>query len=303
MSEEPMQDEVLSVDMEERRHFLRIVNAFKQYRTCSLIKIARTEKYLTELPPHHQKLLDGYKNQLRRVADCVAHNDTVIQEIIKHAGSIFEADHPAPDIDEMVTGPPTVAELDKVLATIKQFMRDWSVEGQAERVACYGPIISAIQTEFSKAPKSNEVTVLVPGAGLGRLVFEIAQQGFSCQGNEFSLFMLLASNFVLNKCLGTNVYSIFPWAAQTINVLRAEDQVKEVWFPDINPAEKPLKAEISMAAGDFLEIYTEPDNWDCVATCFFIDCAHNIVDFVETIYKILKPVVLKKVMIDRYKVQ
>lgn len=41
--------------------------------------------------------------------------------------------------------------------------------------------------------------ILVPGAGLGRLAFEIAKRGYSCQGNEFSLFMLFASNFVLNK--------------------------------------------------------------------------------------------------------
>ena len=41
--------------------------------------------------------------------------------------------------------------------------------------------------------------VLVPGAGLGRLALEIARQGYTCQGNEFSLFMLFASNFVLNK--------------------------------------------------------------------------------------------------------
>lgn len=38
-----------------------------------------------------------------------------------------------------------------------------------------------------------------------------------------------------------------------------------------------------------LKVYTEENHWDCVATCFFIDCANNIVQFIETIYKILKP--------------
>lgn len=47
--------------------------------------------------------------------------------------------------------------------------------------------------------------------------------------------------------------------------------------------------EFSMIAGDFLEVYTKSDEWHCVATCFFIDCAPNVVQFIETIYNILKP--------------
>lgn len=31
------------------------------------------------------------------------------------------------------------------------------------------------------------------------------------------------------------------------------------------------------------------DSWDCVATCFFIDTAHNVIEYVERIWKILKP--------------
>lgn len=46
---------------------------------------------------------------------------------------------------------------------------------------------------------TGDVKVLVPGAGLGRLPYEIAKSGYTCQGNEFSLFMLFTSNFVLNK--------------------------------------------------------------------------------------------------------
>ena len=41
----------------------------------------------------------------------------------------------------------------------------------------------------------SAVRVLVPGAGLGRLAFEIAKLGNACQDNEFALFMLFASNF------------------------------------------------------------------------------------------------------------
>jgi len=40
---------------------------------------------------------------------------------------------------------------------------------------------------------------------------------------------------------------------------------------------------------DLFQVYTESNHWDCIATCFFIDCANNVVQFIETIYKILKP--------------
>jgi carnosine N-methyltransferase len=46
-----------------------------------------------------------------------------------------------------------------------------------------------------------------------------------------------------------------------------------------------------MIAGDFLQVYGQPtqhDEWDAVTTCFFIDCANNVVDFIEIIYKLLR---------------
>ncbi len=44
-----------------------------------------------------------------------------------------------------------------------------------------------------------------------------------------------------------------------------------------------------MAAGDFLEIYDEANEWNCVVTCYFIDTAHNVIDYIEKIWHILKP--------------
>ena len=52
---------------------------------------------------------------------------------------------------------------------------------------------------FTFCSERSSVKVLVPGSGLGRLAYDIAHLGFCCQGNEFSMYMLLASNFILNK--------------------------------------------------------------------------------------------------------
>jgi len=62
-------------------------------------------------------------------------------------------------------------------------------------------------------------------------------------------------------------------------------------FPDIDPGDLPKNTRFSMTAGDFLQVYgieKHKASWDCIVTCFFIDCANNIVSFLETIYHCLK---------------
>jgi carnosine N-methyltransferase len=44
-----------------------------------------------------------------------------------------------------------------------------------------------------------------------------------------------------------------------------------------------------MFAGDFTKMYNDkPDFYDCVITCFFIDTAKNIMEYIEVIKKVLK---------------
>jgi carnosine N-methyltransferase len=73
---------------------------------------------------------------------------------------------------------------DKVRSTIRSFVRDWSVEGEGERQACYGPCLEALERHYpgEGASDRNGIKVLVPGSGLGRLAMEVAARG------EFNLF-------------------------------------------------------------------------------------------------------------------
>ena len=138
----------------------------------------------------------------------------------------------------------------------------------------------------------ENIKVLVPGAGLGRLAWEIANRGYQCQGSEFSLYMLFASNFLLNKCQTINGYTIHPYIHEFTNNRSSKDQLRVVTFPDKDPGDLPEDAKFSMAAGDFLDVYSAPEyvsSQDCVVTCFFIDCAHNILSFIQVIHKVLKP--------------
>ncbi|PHJ19172.1 hypothetical protein CSUI_006997, partial [Cystoisospora suis] len=59
--------------------------------------------------------------------------------------------------------------------------------------------------------------VLCPGSGLGRLPFEVSRRGYACQGNEFSYFMLIGSDFILNHAIQTKSCPIQPYCLSTSN--------------------------------------------------------------------------------------
>ena len=74
--------------------------------------------------------------------------------------------------------------------------------------------------------------VLIPGAGLGRLPYEVALHGYISEGNEWSYFMLLGSDFILNRPREAPRYSIQPWVHQQSNVQKREDQFRSICVPD-----------------------------------------------------------------------
>lgn len=63
-------------------------------------------------------------------------------------------------------------------------------------------------------------------------------------------------------------------------------------MPDVHPGDLVQRPGLlSMCAGDFVEVYSEPHqagSFDCVATCFFLDTAHNILHYMQIIKHILK---------------
>ena len=126
---------------------------------------------------------------------------------------------------------------------------------------------------------------------MGRLVFDFAMDGYAAQGNEFSYFMLVASNFILNINQQVEIFEIQPFIHAFSNTFDENDPFEVYKIPDVNPADHIEPGhDFSMVAGEFVEVYKKQlEEWDSVVTCFFIDTANNIIEYIETIYKILKP--------------
>lgn len=186
------------------------------------------------------------------------------------------------------------SDIDKARSTIRQFYRDWTADGAAERAASYDPIMKVIEAE--RARRTERLKVLVPGAGLGRLVFDLCQKGFEAEGNEISYHQLLASSYILNQCDAAGKHTIYPWIHTFSNHRTRENHLRGYQVPDIHPAttlaSTPDRGSMSMSAADFLCLYGDDehgDTYDVVACVFFLDTAPNLIRYLEVILHCLRP--------------
>ncbi|KAG2112813.1 N2227-domain-containing protein [Suillus cothurnatus] len=258
--------------------------------------------------------LDSPKDADEDESDCGAMHDHSHGDVHSHSHShphhhhSHSHDHAnatpdlTTDIKHQRKYKPTDFDMDKLRSTLKQFVRDWSEEGKEEREACYTPMKEALVAHFSDKPfpeSRQNIRVLVPGAGLGRLAYDVANLGFACQGNEFSHYMLLASYLILNRTDAIEQYTIYPYIHSFSNLPDREAMLRPVKIPDVLPSALPPGSNFSLVAGDFEEIYGveyeegdfEPQagQWDAVLTCFFIDTAKNIINYLRIIHRILTP--------------
>jgi hypothetical protein len=242
---------------------------------------------------------------LNSVDDAIDKNAELAMEIFEYGIGMFESSPPIEPVH--VKGEPwfetaTAADMDKARSTIRQFYRDWSAEGAIERDACYNPVIADLEAERARINDPDRpVNVLVPGAGLGRLVFELALEGFNAEGNEISYHQLLASSYILNFCPRPGAHTIYPWVHTFSNLKSRSRQFVSYLVPDIHPGmalgakskEKDARqpGEMNMTAADFICLYSDKehkDTFDAVATVFFIDTAPNVLRYIETIRNCLK---------------
>ncbi|KAK7526329.1 N2227-like protein-domain-containing protein [Phyllosticta citriasiana] len=301
-------------DAEEQRVVYAALDSFKTYRHVAhynTTHLRRASFYA--LPSSHWTLLSqppfSVLSTLDAVDDAIDANADLSEAIYRVAVQNFGGDPEALQNADTTapkpwSGTATANDMDKARSTLRQMWRDWSDEGAAERAACYGPVLSQLEAEFSSTPASHrhDIKVLVPGAGLGRLVLEICRAGFTVEGNEISYHQLMASSFVLNHTQRAHQFAIYPWALGFSNHAARVDQLACVRVPDIQPgtalaessADKLVHAfeRISMAAADFCVLYRDEEQreaFDAVTTVFFIDTAPNLINYIEAIRNCLKP--------------
>lgn len=86
------------------------------------------------------------------------------------------------------------------------------------------------------------------------------------------------------------MHEIHPFALQFSNVRHPSDAIRGVRVPDVNTRSLPRDADFSMTSGDFIDVYGDVEaSWHAVLTCFFIDTAKDIVQYLEILWRILVP--------------
>ena len=283
-------------DPEEYRHLRSIVSAFFNYQIDSLRDVSRMERDFKSIGEKYIKRLSfNYTERLEKLKHAIWQNYSFLLKIAdpyKNMFKLFKASSGEVLMEPLIV---EMKDIIKMRSTLRLFIRDWAIDGIEERNSTYKPILNDLKLFFQDRPKKDfedGINVLVPGAGLGRLMFEIAKLGFKSQGNEFSYYMLLCSNYIFNNTTKENEFTIQPLIHSFSNIYNEESPFKKILVPDVNLAEELSKTdtgEMSMVAGEFCRVYKDKINFfDSIVTCYFIDTANNIIQYIETIHNILK---------------
>ncbi|CAG9460026.1 unnamed protein product [Pedinophyceae sp. YPF-701] len=304
----------------ERMALGRVALSISRYSGPAKEEIARWLHNYNRLSPEHQALCDNIPAKAARARECVDANMGFLNHLLasmdsaeSHLGGALEAareyalatEGEGLDADSKAAAAAAAVSVgggdddERVRYMLRNLARDWSSEGAAERATCYDLCVQELCRLFPephRAPLASAPTrVLVPGAGLGRLPLELVARGFEAQGNEFSYMMLLAASFTLNQTETAEQFSIYPFVTCPLNNLNDGDQLRPVRIPDQLPSQMVAAGHgqglLSMCAGDFVEVYGAPgmaNMFDAVCTCFFLDTAHNVIEYMEVIRHCLR---------------
>ncbi|KJK76985.1 hypothetical protein H634G_08027 [Metarhizium anisopliae BRIP 53293] len=293
-------------DPEEVKVVFYALDSFSQYPKVAHFNVTHLRRRsFYALPQAHWKMLAAppfnFLETLDKTDDAIDANAELARAIVAHGlRSFHNLAAVSPQGEPMIplewTGVAKHGDIDKARSTIRQFYRDWTAEGAVERDICYAPILKTLEQERARIGEDRQPKVLVPGAGLGRLVFELCRKGYEAEGNEISYHQLLASSYILNECQTEGKYTIYPWIHTFSNHLTRANHLRSYKVPDIHPATTLANTantgSMSMCAADFLCLYADEEHkesYDAVASLFFLDTAPNLIRYLEVIRHCLRP--------------
>ncbi|KAH6661563.1 N2227-like protein-domain-containing protein [Verticillium dahliae] len=296
-------------DPEEKKVVYCALDSYLQYAKVAHFNVTHLRRQsFYALPQAQWPMLAAppfnFLDTLDRTDEAIDANAQLARAIAHHGIKSFGLANPDPAASASPDEPALAREwvgiakhsdIDKARSTLRHPVFT-AVESQRARLA-------TTSSSSSGNDSGANLSVLVPGAGLGRLVFELCRAGCDVEGNEISYHQLLASDFILNHTKTAGQFTIFPWVHTFSNHRTRENHLRSYAVPDLHPGTALASVSslssppsqpgtMSMCAADFLCLYGDEARratYDVVATVFFLDTAPNLVRYLETILSCLKP--------------
>ena len=211
---------------------------------------------------------------------------------------------------------------------ITHIARDWTSAGESIRKQTHDWIVDQLwkyhnmhhageqpttnKSGSTSCPQQSPLSpVLVPGAGMARLAFDIAFDSEQCypfavEAIDNSIVMATAAHHLLRYCSrndDSNVMTIYPIASDPfINEVDTQRRWESAEFPERNVVEQlqhlntnqqssHQQPSLAYVVGDFVSTYASPSRrgmYGSITTCFFIDTATNIYEYIITIRNLLR---------------
>ena len=273
--------EHLSKNPEEFKRFLIALNCMENYIYQNLYVIDTLNKDYPSIDKKYlSKMSYDYKTRIKRLEEAYDLNQKFLKEIA-------EKYKPDPSLLKNVN----LQEIDDTAynesstlnwAVFMYISRDWTTERKKERDSNYIPIIDMVK-KFVKAGSN----ILIPGAALLRLGYELGKLGYNIDANDYYFYNVIFCDYFFNYSK-KNQFSFQPLIRSFSNFLTEDDVFKKYSFPD-EDINLNGKGKMKMICGDFTKLYTNVHNYyDCVVTCFFIDTAKNVFEYIDIIERVLK---------------
>lgn len=279
--------EELYKDKDTFKRYLASIYFLEQYTNYENYNVNKMESDFKSIGEKYlSKLEFKYEERIEKLKKAIQKNQQFLDEVIKKfkPQNIYYTGIDMYEIRDIAIR--EGAYIDQFI--LKYIMRDWTEDKKLEREKNYGIILNEVKEHFiSNSKGSQKYKFLIPGAGLIRLAYEIANYGFDVEANDFCLFNVIFSEYICNYCT-KNQHEFYPLISSFRNWLKEDSPFKGYSFPDVD-INMERKGKLTMSAGNFLTLYLNQfGEYDCVITCFFIDTAQNILEYIELIYNLLK---------------
>ncbi|KAK3304854.1 N2227-like protein-domain-containing protein [Chaetomium strumarium] len=278
-----------------RHRLLEALRGFSAYAETQQTELNRLKGLYRHVSKQQKKVLERdvkYSQKFTTIFHLLEQNQQLCSEVVRNGLDFYEIEQQ--ELDEHIRSMKAAGrapERVSVSQALKHFIRDWAASGANERDAAFPCILGALKKLF---PTSNaadqEVKVLLPGAGVGRLGHEVAQlPGLQVTNNEWSAYQNLAYRFLTAHPHNLpNSSSIHPFIDSWSHHRTTADMFRPISFPDV-----PLNPQsVLLVEGDFTTAFREDEytgSYDVVVTHFFIDTARNLMSYLDTITRVVKP--------------